>query len=125
MDHLFAEKLGIYTYLQDVHPLVTIGEGSSISIEIVLWGGDMNDRSRGKREFPKGFPVEADLDTIQNSQVAQSSDDFFCGCLKGKWSVSHSKLIHKRPHFIMRAYSEPLGFNLVENILLQRSYIID
>ena len=125
MDHLFAEKLGIYTYLQNVHPLVSIEEGSNISIEIVLWGGDMNDRSRGKREFPKGFPVEVDLDTIQKSHVAQSSDDYCSGCLTVNWSASQTKLTHKRPHLIMRAYSEPLGFNLVENILLQRSYIID
>lgn len=85
----------------------------------------MNDRSRGKREFPKGFPVEVDLDTIQKSQVAHSSDDYCSGRLAVNWSASQTELIHKRPHLIMGAYSEPLGFNLIENILLQRNYIID
>ena len=87
--------------------------------------GDMKDRPRRKRNFPKGFPVETDLEAMQKARLVQAADDLCEGCLLANWSNQYGRPVKPVPHMIRRAYTEPLGFNIVENILLQRDYIID
>ena len=85
----------------------------------------MKDRPRRKRNFPKGFPVETDLEAIQKARLAQAAEDLCEGCLISNWPNQYTRPVKQVPHMIRRAYTEPLGFNIVENILLQRDYIID
>ncbi|MEE4165617.1 MAG: hypothetical protein V2I35_06425 [Desulfocapsaceae bacterium] len=85
----------------------------------------MNDHSRGKRRFPKGLPIETGpkakkkirldqpLNRLPNARSATLT-----------WSPG-KKATPKGPHMIRKAYFEPLGNTLIENILLQRNYIID
>ncbi len=85
----------------------------------------MNDRPRRKKAFPKGLPVESDLEAIQRSRLVQQSIEMCSGCYLVSWSENNTRSARQGLQMIRRAYTEPLGFNIIENILLQRSYIID
>ena len=85
----------------------------------------MNDRPPRKRHFPKGFPVEADLDAIQKNRLVHPSNSLPIECPLVDWTTKYTSPAYKGPHMIRRAYTEPLGYNLTENILLQRNFIID
>lgn len=85
----------------------------------------MNERSRRKKSFPKGLPIESDPEIIQKSQIVQSTNTLPIEFSKTSRSSKDIKPVHRRPYMIRRAYSDPLGYNMVENILLQRDYIID
>ncbi len=85
----------------------------------------MNDRPRRKRHFPKGFPVEADLGAIKKNRVVHQANALSIECPTVSLAVKYIRPARKGPHMIRRAYTEPLGYNLVENILLQRDFIID
>lgn len=86
----------------------------------------MNDRSRGKRHFPKGLSAETEPKVRKKSLIVQKT--------RGlpvepppvvAWSSIRKKPVKRGPQMIRTAYFEPLGNSLVENILLQRSFIID
>jgi len=85
----------------------------------------MNERSRRKKNFPKGLPIESDLEIIQKSQIVQSTNTLPIEFSSISRSSKDITPIHRRPYMIRRAYSEPLGYNMTENILLQRNFIID
>jgi hypothetical protein len=85
----------------------------------------MNDRPRRKRHFPKGLPVEADLCANQKNRLVQPSNSLPIECPSVDWTAKYTSPTCKGPHMIRRAYTEPLGYNLTENILLQRNFIID
>lgn len=85
----------------------------------------MDDRPRRKRHFPKGFPVEADLKAIQKNRAVHQADALPIERPSVSWDVKFTRPTRKGPQMIRRAYMEPLGYNLVENILLQRDFIID
>ena len=85
----------------------------------------MNERSRRKNNFPKGLPIESDLEIIQKSRIVQSTNTLPIEFSSINRSSKDIRSIHRGPYMIRRAYSEPLGYNMVENTLLQRNFIID
>lgn len=85
----------------------------------------MNDRARGKPEFPKGLPVENDLDAIQKNRTSQIVQPLTDGNHFTSLSGQRIRSSQYRSRMIRRAYTEPLGLNTIESILLQRDYIID
>ena len=99
-------------------------EDAKYQLDLEL-GGDMNERSRRKKSFPKGLPIESDLEIIQKSQIVQSTKTLPIEFSSVSRSSKDIRPIQRRPYMIRRAYSEPLGYNMVENILLQRNFIID
>lgn len=85
----------------------------------------MNERSRRKRYFPKGLPFEAETVKNRKDRIVPGANTFPIDLVSAKCSSGFSRSVLKGPRLIRRAYTEPLGYNLVENILLQRNYIID
>ncbi len=86
----------------------------------------MNDSSRGKRHLPKGFPVDTELKVKKKSRRVKTTRGLPVESpAVVTWSSIKKKPVKKGPHMIRTAYVEPLGNSLVENILLQRNFIID
>lgn len=86
----------------------------------------MNDRSRGKRHFPKGLPVDTEPKVRNKSRIVQTAAGLPVESPAAvTWSSIRKKGGKRGPHMIRMAYFEPLGNTLVENILLQRNFIID
>lgn len=85
----------------------------------------MNDRERGKPEFLKGLPVENDLDAIPKNRTSQIVQPLTDSNHFDSLSDQRIRICQCRSRMIRRAYTEPLGLNTIETILLQRDYIID
>jgi len=93
--------------------------------EIVCGEGYMNERSRRKKRLPKGLPFEADKEQSHKIKISQTKETFPIDFVSANCPTSFARPVLKGPHLIRRAYIEPIDNNMVENILLQRSYIID
>ena len=86
----------------------------------------MNDSPRGKRHFPKGFPVETELKVRKKCRIVKTTRGLPVESpAVASWPAIRKKPVKRGPYMIRTAYVEPLGNSLVENILLQRNFIID
>ena len=82
----------------------------------------MDSRSKGKRGLPKGFPF---IGEIEGSKL-HSTKLFFPKELSGSMPADRRNASKQlRSFMITRGYSEPLGFDLIDNLLMQRDFIID
>ena len=80
----------------------------------------MDSHSRENNRFPKGFPVEE----VQSSRkIIGPLADSLVGFSKDQKTMT---IIQANGQFMIgRAYVEPLSCDLIENMLLQRDFIID
>ena len=85
----------------------------------------MNERSRGKRNLPAGLISQGAPERLRGREYRSIKEIVIPGRTPRK--KSESTLVQKKPstYMISSAYAEPLGFDMVENIVLQREYIID
>lgn len=86
----------------------------------------MDNRSRGNRTLPKGFPVQGDSNLLAGKNIMRTHDVRVPANITNNWLkavVLPSAKIH---YFVGKAYSETAGTtDLMEDLLLQRDYIID
>lgn len=82
----------------------------------------MDSRSKGKRGLPKGFPFKGDIE-VNNLH----STKLFFPKEQSESMLADKRNVSKqlRSFVIIRGYSEPLGFDLIDNVLMQRDFIID
>ncbi|MBE0583210.1 MAG: hypothetical protein IH612_05540 [Desulfofustis sp.] len=81
----------------------------------------MDSHSRGNKRLPKGFPVQGELQEKNVSHILHTKP--VSKIRKGR-AVTRSF----RPpdsYFIAGAYREPERSELIEQLILQREYIID
>lgn len=85
----------------------------------------MNDRTRGKRCPPKGLPFKSDTKKLGDRKLVNTTEVFSPGQESENSAAIAPTTTLQGSYMISRAYSEPQGFDMVENIMLQRDYIID
>jgi len=82
----------------------------------------MDNRSKGKRGLPKGFPFKGDIE-VNN---LHSTKLFFPNEQSGSMLADKRNVSKQLRSFVIsKGYSEPLGFDFIDNILMQRDFIID
>ncbi|NNK94737.1 MAG: hypothetical protein HKP41_10345 [Desulfobacterales bacterium] len=82
----------------------------------------MDSRTKSKRGLPKGFPFKGDIE-VNN---IHSTKLFFPKEQSGNMLADKRNVSKQlRSFVIIRGYSEPLGFDLIDNVLMQRDFIID
>ncbi len=81
----------------------------------------MDHHSKRNKGLPGGLLLQGETGTAKGSEIACAAGFDF----RGNDSARRSFQIQKSPYIIAKAYSEPLGMDLVEQILLQRNFIID
>ena len=82
----------------------------------------MHNKSHDKKHPPIGFPFENDAEMIKKNSISYNTDTRIP---KFHGTSDNQSRFNNNPLMIRRAYSEPVGFDMVENMLLQRDYIID
>ena len=83
----------------------------------------MPKRTHSKKYPPKGLPIDGfggksknkKILGIKDPHLPQNGLSHLTGTDRASWNS----------FLISRAYSEPNGYDMVENMLLQRDYIID
>jgi len=85
----------------------------------------MDNRSRGKRYLPKGLPLDGKVTKLNKSDIVRVSDLPNQESSAGNWSNKRLVKSSQKSRLICGAYAEPLGFDMIENILMQRDFIID
>ena len=88
---------------------------------MISWRGKMDRHSKRNKGLPDGLLLQDETGTAKGSEIACAASFSF----PRTDSARRSFPIPKSPYLIAKAYSEPLGMDLVEQILLQRNFIID
>jgi hypothetical protein len=81
----------------------------------------MDSHSRGNKRLPKGFPVQGELQEKNVSHILHTKR-------VSKTRKARAVTLAIQPpdsYFIARAYRESEGSELIEQLILQRDYIID
>jgi hypothetical protein len=114
-------KLRIYTYL--LHDITGVSiKKESVHIEEMTSGrGKMDSHSKGNNDIPIGFLVQGEITTTNGLKIIRTPGID----IPEKTSTLQSIQIPRNYYLIAKAYSEPLGLDPVEEILLQRNFIID
>jgi len=81
----------------------------------------MDNHSRSNRRPPKGFPLESEPNSIKKSTNLHPLSFF----VDDRSRVRHSLISPHATYLIGKAYQEPGGTDLIEEMLMQRDYIID
>ena len=81
----------------------------------------MDSHSKGNNGLPKGLMPQAEAGTPKTSGIVRTAGVN----IPANDATRHSYHIPPRPYLIAKAYSEPLGLDLIEQLLLQRDFIID
>ena len=82
----------------------------------------MHNRPRNKKNPPEGFFSANNANDFTKSNL-RYTDVIIPNVSNGK-SVNSARS-RNNTFLITRAYSEPVGNDMVENMLLQRDYIVD
>jgi hypothetical protein len=85
------------------------------------WRGKMDSHSKGNDGIPKAFLLQGEICTTTGAKIVSTPG---VGIAE-KASTLQSVQIPRNYYLIAKAYSEPLGLDPVEDILLQRNFIID
>ena len=80
----------------------------------------MPNRTHSKKQPPKGFPFDRHCATGKKNKLVSVNDVHLPETV-----ISNLMDSCCNNFLISRAYSEPTGHDFVENMLLQRDYIID
>ncbi len=81
----------------------------------------MGCHSKSNKGCPDGFLLQVETEAVKGAEIVNTTGF----SLPSKDSTRRTCHIPKNPYLITKAYSEPLGMDLVEKILLQRNFIID
>ena len=81
----------------------------------------MDSHSKGNKGLPKGVLLQAETATPNGAEIVSTPDV----SISNKASTPQSYQIPRNYYLITRAYTETLGLDPVEEILLQRDFIID
>jgi len=81
----------------------------------------MDSHSKGNNGIPKAFLLQGEISTTNGAKIISTPG---VG-VPEKNSTLQSIQIPRNYYLIAKAYSEPLGLDPVEEILLQRDFIID
>jgi len=85
------------------------------------WRGKMDSHSKGNNGLPKGALLQAETGTTNGPEIISTPGV----SISEKVLPPQAYQIPRNYYLITKAYTEPLGLDPVEEILLQRDYIID